>query len=192
MTMRVRIVIPPADEVVTVAEAKAVARVTHAAEDAMFPRWIRTAREDAEHLTQRSIGEQTLELRLPAFPGAAGAVELPRPPVTAVVSVSYRDAAGATQTLAGAGYVLRDDESGARLEPADKSVGWPDTDTVDGEVVVRYVAGYTPATVPASVADFILLEVGALYATRESAGEKPIVEHPFAKRLLDRSTVWDI
>lgn len=187
-----RVVTPPATEAVSVADLKAHARVTSTAEDAILPRFIRAAREDAEHLTQRSIGTQTLELRIDSFPGAGESIELPRPPVTSVISVVYRDTLGASQTLSPAGYALRDTEAGALLVPATPGAKWPDVDYFGGAVVITYVAGYTSATIPAGTASFILLEAATLYEARESAGEKPVAEHPFVPRLLDRTKQWDI
>ena len=187
-----RVVTPPTVEVVTVAEAKAHCRVTSDAEDALFPRWIRAAREDAEHLTQRAIGTQTLELRIDSFPGSGESIELPRPPVASVTSVVYRDTLGASQTLSPAAYALRDTEAGALLVPATPGAQWPDVDYFGGAVVITYVAGYTSATIPAGTASFILLEAATLYEARESAGEKPVAEHPFVPRLLDRTRQWDI
>jgi uncharacterized phiE125 gp8 family phage protein len=189
---RLRVVTPPASEAITLAEAKAHLRVTSGSEDAIIARHIRAAREYAEHLTQRAIGVQALELRLPSFPAGGGPIELARPPVISITSIEYRDADGVAQTLTSATYEVRNSEAGARVVVATPGASWPETDPLDGEVVVTYAAGYTAQTLPASTASFMLLEVGTLYANRESTAEKPVAANPFAERLLDRSRVWDI
>lgn len=187
-----RVVTAPTAEAVSVADLKAHARITSAAEDAILPRFVKTAREYAEHLTQRAIGAQTLELRIDAFPGSGESIELPRPPVTSITSVAYRDAFGVSQTLAPASYALRDTEAGALLVPATPGAAWPEVDEFDGAVVITYVAGYTAATLPGATASFILLEAATLYENREATSEKPAAEHPFVPRLLDRARQWDI
>jgi uncharacterized phiE125 gp8 family phage protein len=191
--MTLKVVTPPASEVVSLSEAKLHLRVTHDAEDAVILRGIKAARERTEHLTQRAIGTQTLELRLAGFPVAGAPLTLPMPPVTSVTSVTYRDAAGATQTLAPASYVLRDSEAGARLVLAPDVSAWPATDALDGAVVVTYAAGYTPSNVPASIVSFILLDLGTLYENRESmVTGVTATSLAFTERLLDRTKVWDI
>ena len=88
-------VITPPTEPVTLADARLHLRVTDTAEDALIGVWITAAREACEHYTQRSIGSQTLELRLDEFPD--GAIDLPRSPVTAITSLKYIDTNGTEQ-----------------------------------------------------------------------------------------------
>lgn len=189
--MNVRTLSGPDSEPITLAQAKAHLRVTHDAEDAQIARWLRSSREYAEHLAQRSIGRQVLALTLRSFP-AKREIPLPMGPVVAVVAVQYRDAAGAWQTMPPADYELAAVGQSECLALA-PGASWPSasSDAVAG-VSIQYAAGYTEQTIPQGVVDFVLLELGTLYATRESTGEKAVVDHPFAERLLDRARVWDI
>lgn len=154
--------IKPAVEPVTLTEAKAHLRVSHADEDSLIESLIEVAREKAESITGRAFIEQTIEqtgtLRLP------GLIMLYRSPLISVESVTVDGVA--------ADYV----QSGRTL----------DVDTA-GEYVVTYVAGMgdTADAVPTPVKQWILLELATLYAHRESAGENPVRPHSFVDSLLD-------
>lgn len=110
----------------------------------------------------RSLGVQTLELRLPAFP--CGRVVLPLGPIVEMVSVTYA-AAGGDVVVPGAGYELRGD----CLHP--KSA-WPS----GCNVRIRYKAGYDP--VPAIIRTAVKLRVGeiAMQFGRDATLKKEVVE----------------
>lgn len=146
------------------------------------------AHRHAQHYTQCSIGEQLLELALDEFP--AGPIQLPLGPVIRVSSVTYVDANGTTQTLAGSDYALDDFSTPAWLAPAYNSQ-WPSTLPTVNAVRVRYVAG---SNTPDDAVKFaLLLTVGHLYANRESVGPSNLTELPLgACALLDTVKVWSM
>lgn len=185
--MGLKVLTPVATEVVSLADAKVHLRVDHSSDDDLITALISAAREECEHLLERSIGQQTLSLSLDAFP--ADGIELPRPPVTSIVSIEYVDADGVTQALAGASYYLDDEQEPSWVVPA-YGVDWPDTRNEANAVVVTYVAGYT--TCPNAIRAWMLLRIGTLYRTREADSDRPALPSPFADRLLDRYRIWGV
>ena len=179
-------VITPADlsAAITVAEMRLNSRasMTDTTEDPLFVRWLASAAGMAEHYTQRSIGSQTLELALDEFP--SGPIELPRGPVTAITSITYVDATGATQTLAGSAYMLDDYGLQCWAVPAVSTV-WPATYGAANAVKVRYVAG----DLHPSVAVALLRAVSFQFENREATEEDVI---GFIKTQLDTVKVWGV
>lgn len=208
-----RLITAPTIEPVSLAEAKLHCRVDTTDEDASFTRWIQGAREQAEHLTERSLLPQTWEWTQDRFgyyrligmenflpnPGSrvpfeATRIDLPRPPVTAVTWVKYLDSAGVTQTLDPSFYVadIDNEPGGITLAPG-KS--WPVTWNVPNAVRVRYTAGYPDAaSVPANIKNFILLLVGTLYKFRELDidATQALQRSPHIVGLLDRGRIWSL
>ena len=154
MTLTVKT--PPADEPVTLSEAKDHLRVDGSDHDSQVTAVITAARERAERYLGRALVTQTLELRLDAFPAA---IDLPRPPVQSVASIKYIDSDGDEQTLDSADYKV--DAEGARIIPTDD---WPHTlDTVNA-VTVEYTAGYgDPEDVPEAIKQGILVHAERMF-----------------------------
>jgi uncharacterized phiE125 gp8 family phage protein len=183
--MALKLITAPAVEPLTLAEAKLHLRVTGSDEDALITSLIVAARRMAEQRSGRALCDQTWELALDAFP--AGAIELPRPPVSSIVSIKYLDAAGADQTLAADQYAL-DNYGGQHWALPAQDVAWPGTLAAANAVKVRFVAGYgAAAAVPADIKAWLLLAIGTLYAQRETVVADQAVELPggFWQSLLD-------
>lgn len=123
---------------------------------------ITSARQWVEEYTGRALIRQTWELALDAFP--ASAIQLPRPPVSSITSVTYADSAGVVQTLDPSGYSLDDYSLVNWLLPA-YGASWPGTADAANAVKIRYVAGYgaTGSDVPAPIVNAITLIVGQSY-----------------------------
>ena len=178
---------PPASEPVSLAEAKLHLKIeaTDTGEDSLIKRLIVVARRRAEVSTGRALVTQTWTLALDSFPG--GVIEVPRPPLSSVASITYVDPEGATQTLAADRYRVDAQREPGRLTPAwDES--WPPTRPVSNAVEVQFVAGYgDPGKVPEDIRQALLLIVGRYYAHREDvqAGGTPPVKMPLgAEHLL--------
>lgn len=208
-----RLITAPAIEPVTLAEAKLQCRVDTSDEDASFTRWIQGAREQAEHLLERSLLPQTWECTQDRFgyaclvgveefipasgariPFEATRIVLPRPPVTAVTWVKYLDSTGAQQTLDPSYYVVdTDNEPGGITLAPGKS--WPVTYNVPNAVRVRYTAGYADAaSVPANIKNFILLLIGTMFRFREldMDAAQALQRSPHLVGLLDRNRIWSL
>lgn len=164
--MRVFVVTPPAP---VVSYAEAVARLRLAGgvdEQADVEGMIAAATaliDGPDGWLGRAIGEQILEARLDRFP-TERTIDLPYPPVAAIVSVKYLDADGVEQTVASGDYSL----AGAKLALR-SGKDWPSTGDDIEAVRVRYDAGYE--TVPDNIKSAILLVTGDQYRHRDSAPE---------------------
>ena len=187
MRYALRLKTSPVTEPVSLAEAKLHLKIesTEAAEDSLIQRLIVVARHHAETSTRRALVTQTWTLALDGFPG--GVIEVPRPPLSSVTSITYIDPEGATQTVAADRYRVDAQREPGRLTPAwDES--WPPTRPVSNAVEVEFTAGYgTPDKVPEDLRQALLLIVGRYYAHREDvqAGGTPPVKMPLgAEHLL--------
>ena len=187
MRHALRLKTSPAKEPVSLAEAKLHLKIeaTDTAEDSLIKRLIVVARRRAEVSTGRALVTQTWTLALDSFPG--GVIDVPRPPLLSVASITYIDPEGATQTVAADRYRVDAQREPGRLTPAwDES--WPPTRPVSNAVEVQFVAGYgTSDKVPEDLRQALLLIVGRYYAHREDvqAGGTPPVKMPLgAEHLL--------
>lgn len=189
--MALKLITAAAALAVSLAEAKAHLRVDTSDDDTLITAMITAATESAEQITGRAIMPQTWELTLDAFPDA---FELTRVPVASITSVVYADTNGDDQTLSALLYSLdnNDDFGPTYVVPA-YDTEWPDTRDQINAVKVRYVAGYTDATlVPEPIKAWIKLQIGAMYENRERevTGSLVAVKLGFADALLDRYKVW--
>jgi uncharacterized phiE125 gp8 family phage protein len=168
--MALFLVTPPAKEPLTVAEAKVHLRVDEnvADEDDLIASLIVAARQHVETYTHRALCTQTWDDKRDGFPCA---IWLPKPPVSAVTSISYVDTSGATQTWAPTNYVT-DLPTGpwaraARIVAA-YAIPYPVTRSVPNAVTIRFVCGYgAPADVPDAIKAGLKLLIGHWYANRE-------------------------
>jgi uncharacterized phiE125 gp8 family phage protein len=145
----------PSAEPVSLHEAKLFLRVEHDAEDGAIQQMIATAREVAEQILNRSLLMQRWVATLYSAP--AHRVGLSFGPVSAIVSVTYYDDAGAATIADTESYRLSDPytiqfeycPSAARTE-------------------IRYDAGMaaTPAALPSALKQNILQHVAYLYGFR--------------------------
>lgn len=185
----------PAEEPVSLAEAKAHCRVDAdlTDDDGLIGALISAARRQAEHITGRALVTQSWRLTQVAFP--RGSLTLPRPPLQSVTNITYQDTAGSVQTYAPTGYQVITDEILGRIVPA-YDTSWPCARSAEAAVVVDFVAGYgAAADVPQDIKRWILLAVGTLYAQREAIVTGTIVaELPRAlwDALLDPYRIWSV
>ncbi len=183
-----KVITPPAAPVVTLVKLQSQTKVDVTAgvspEDDMLLSRLLAAHATAQHYTGISLGSQTLELALDAFPDA---IQLPQGPVTSVTSVTYIDSAGDLQTLDSADYAFDEYSTPQWVVPA-YGVTWPTTlDTVNA-VKVRYVAG--AATLPYAAEAALLLMVEWLHANRGDAMSEDDIQPCAAKSLLNTIKVW--
>lgn len=160
------VLVTPAPSPVTLADAKAHARVDHDDDDALIGALISAAVSHAQMWCSRVFGPSVWELSLPAFPN--GGISLPFWPIVSVQSVAYEDTLGLPQTV-----------SGHSLSNASVLTGsWP---AGASNVVVRFTAG---EGFPDDVRHAILLLIGHWYANRESVSEGSMLEVPLASTAL--------
>jgi uncharacterized phiE125 gp8 family phage protein len=191
--MTTRLITAPSLEPVTLAEAKLQCRVDDATDDALITSLIMAAREQCEHILQRSLITQTWEKVLDSFPDDND-IELLNPSILTITTVKYIDATTATETtLAGSQYSLDKDSEPGWLMPAN-GVTWPATLAVANAVRVRYTAGYgaTASDVPQGIKNWILLAVKELYDGCGGDTANKMLPNDFLSGMLDRYRVWSI
>ena len=177
------LVTPPASEPVTLAEAKAWARVDSADEDAVLTGLVAAARAAAEEYLGRSLVTQTWKLTLDPcgrrgewFEGTYDlpvdyfdgdlprAFDLPRGPVASVTSVTTYDPSNVAALFAAPNYRL--DAAGARLL-LNPNAYWPGNLRAAGGCEIVYVAGYgKSSSVPQPIKTGILIHAASLYEQR--------------------------
>ena len=161
--------VAPTIDPVSLAEQKAQCRVDHTDDDAYLLDLIAAATDSCEGFTGRQLIHATYTLKLDGFP-ANDEIELPRPPLSSVTSITYIDTAGTSQTVAAADYQTDSSAYVGRIMPAYNAY-WPATrDQQYNTVTVTFVAGYgaTAATVPIRLRQGIKAFVGTLYEHRET------------------------
>lgn len=130
--------VAPAQEPVSLAEAKLHLRVDHGLEDALIGALIITAREEAEFRTGQRLVTQTWTVT------ATQAGDLPLEGLTPLRSI----------TSDGVSFAV--------------SADLPPVLTVDGSGAVTIECGFgAPAQVPASIKQWMLIRIGTLYEHRQ-------------------------
>lgn len=159
----------PDVEPVSTAEAKSWSRIDTSADDTLIGTLITGARLRFESDARRSCITQTWEYYLDRFPSDDEAIELPRPPVQSVSSITYTDENGDSQTWSSSDYSLDSVSQPARVYPAYDET-YPETQDIRNAVKITYVAGYGDAgsDVPQDVRNAILMLVAHWYEHRET------------------------
>ncbi|HAJ48517.1 MAG TPA: hypothetical protein DCL54_18220, partial [Alphaproteobacteria bacterium] len=150
---------------VTLAEAKAHARIDIADDDALITRCIAAAREWVEAETGRALMTQTWRLTLDAWPDG-GAVILRRPPVQSVAEIRTFTAGGVAAIWVASNYGLalgREPQALMRV-----SAAWPVPGRTRAGIEIDITCGYgaLPTDVPAVLRQAVLVQTARLYARR--------------------------
>jgi uncharacterized phiE125 gp8 family phage protein len=193
--MAITIFTPPLAPPVTVAEAKAYARIAYDDDDDVIEELIAAARDHIEQATGRVTVATTYLLTLDEFP--PNELRLPRSPLRTVDSVHYDDAAGDEHTLASSAYTVDNKSEPPWLAPDGP---WPATFAGINSVRVQFSAGYAPvgspadhtANVPARAKVAIKALVAHWYNQREPVPVTPnFGEVPYhLTRLINGLRVW--
>ena len=179
-----KLITPPDDEPVTLAEAKVAARIDGDAHDAILPALITAAREQAEQIAGCALVEQVRRYELRDWP--ASGVPLPEHGATAV-AVSYWTGS-AWQSVPGVQF--GEVTGGTAIAHAD---AWPALPDVPARPRVRVdiTAGLAAADVATCLRVYIMASVahwienpGALTASGKAAS------NPLFERLLDPLKVY--
>ncbi|MFM0326088.1 head-tail connector protein [Caballeronia glebae] len=195
--MGLRLTQGPAEEPVSLEEAKLHLRVIDSSEDTLISMLISAARAHAENICRRVFVTQKFDLYLDAFPYytyygvipgyvpvdqlpsawmtmrnyavrfRGSKIDIPFPRLQSVDAITYVDASGATQTLDPSLYVVDSVSEPGVLTPKTNTY-WPDTENTTNAVKISFTAGYgSAADVPAGIKSWILLRVATLYENRE-------------------------
>ena len=175
--MAINVRTPPPVEPVTLEAAKLHCRIDVDADDTLINALIQTAREYCEGFQHRAYVAQTVEYTLDRWPPRP-VIYLPRPPVQEILSVSYLDADGVSQSFTG--YIADTDSEPARVV-LEYGASWPTEQLYPvNPIRIEFIAGHEPepaadpadppdyrANIPESVKAAIKLCVGNWYENRE-------------------------
>ncbi len=190
--LRLSLVSGPSVEPISRTEAESHLRLVSNEEAGTLTRLIQVGREWLETGTRRALISQQWDLFLDQFPASAQAIELPKPPLISVDSITYIDADGATQTFAAADYEVDTATEPGRVRPVPDKV-WPIAqDDRLNAVTVRFTAGYgTDADdVPAGIRQGLLLVVEHLFENRGATAPALIREVPMGLKHLIQQYRW--
>ena len=168
MPLTIAVIVQPAAEPVSLAQAKIHCRVDHTADDALLTSLIVAARQWCEQIMRRSIMTQTRTLSLDDWPN--GMIQLPFSKVQSIVSIQYYDQNSNVQTLPTSSYYTDFISEPARISFAPATaLPVAEIDRINS-ITVTYVAGYGDASdVPQAISQAILLLVGHWYENREAS-----------------------
>jgi uncharacterized phiE125 gp8 family phage protein len=143
--MGLKLVTAPAEQPITLAQAKMQCRATEFTDDDTLIELFIDAAVDfvdgPSGFLGRALIDQTWDYYLDAFPTDSGPIEIPLPPLIEVIGLFYQDGDGVEQEWTSTNY--RVDASG---EPGKISLGsgvsWPTPITEGDAVRIRFRAGY--------------------------------------------------
>lgn len=198
MATSLTLVTPPSGEPVTLSDLKAQLRLDTSYEDSLLSDYLTAARTLVEEYSRLALLTQTWSYSLDGSPidrlGLAGwplllpntvresTLELPRPPLQSVTSVTFYDAGGAATVFDPGNYWVDTTTYPGRIALRQGKT-WPVLLRNVNSFVVQYVSGYgaSGTSVPAPIRRAVLLTAAALYEAREGADD-PLP--PAARQLL--------
>lgn len=161
------LVTEPAEEPVSLTEAKSHLRVDIDDDDTLISSLITAAREVVEKLSRRALVTQTWRLSLDEWPDG-DEIDIPKPPLQSVSSITYTDSDDTTTTWSSSLYEVDADSEPGRVKLA-YGESWPaDTLAETNPIKITFVAGYGEAAdVPDRWKQAIKLILGHWYENRE-------------------------
>lgn len=170
----------PAARCVSIEEAKLHLRVDQSAEDGSIAAYLDAAIAACEHYSGRTLNQRQFALYLQDW---SAVIALPLAPLVSVDSVKYRDTNETLQTVDSGLYFVGAPKSACPWLSFTSAFTSPDLSDKPDPIEVTVTAGYDvtdpseagPAwlALPAAAKAAILLDVGHLYANRESVQVKP-------------------
>lgn len=185
--MGLKLITAPANDPVTLDEAKAHLRVDFDDDDMMIEAFIQAATEYVDGpkgFLGRALVQQTWDFYLDEFPASrlsrrgwknTSYIQVPLPPLISVGGVFYLDASGTEQEMDTSTYRVDPSSEPGRILLSSGS-SWPQIHCEEeSSVRIRFTAGYidssqSPAVdnVPKMIKAAILLHIGDLYQNRET------------------------
>ncbi len=165
--MSLKLITPPAIEPVNPEEAKIRLRIDGTDDDSFLSMLISTARQSAEKFCRRVFINQTWDLTLNSNE-VSDPLEVLKPPLQSITSITYIDTAGVTQAFSSSNYWVDTNSEPGRilLKPGGS---WPSGMRDYASFIIRYIAGYgaNPDDVPGAIREAMLRMVTTLYERRE-------------------------
>lgn len=177
----------PAEDLVTLAEAKAHCHVEFSDDDALLTGLVAAATRRLDGysgILGRCLVTQSWRVDMSDWP-RADVLRLPFPDVSTITSVKYFDADNAEQTVSSGLYELQADARGSFIRFRDEFTAPEVYDDRLDAVKVIFVAGYGAASaVPAPIRTAALMMVAHWYANREAAASGEMHEIPLGVTAL--------
>jgi uncharacterized phiE125 gp8 family phage protein len=143
---------------------------------------IPAAREACEDFLGVALAQKVYSVTLDRFPCAA--IELAWPPLVEITTVTYVGQDGVEMTLPADSYTVDKSLPVPWLLPVIGS--WPAAADVANAVRVNYLAGYTPANIPAKLKVAVLLMLEHMFKNRGAVTDKSSFEMPLGIEYLLR------
>lgn len=179
--------VAPVIQPISIADAKAQARIVSDDELGLLNSYINAATDAAEQYLGRGLLTQTWKFTLSQF---ADVMWLPMAaPLASVTSVKYYDENGALQTLSTSIYTVDTTCRPGKIVRAPNQV-WPtvQSDRLSSTVEITYVVGWTAAAlVPERIKQGIRLYLSAAFADREGKeleSMRPAIEACWTDRVF--------
>lgn len=139
---------PPSAEPVSLDEVKLLARVTHAADDALIALLMKSARQWAEAYTRRAAMTQTWALYVSGMP-RTNRIMLPKGPLLSVAQIEFFDDHDNASVWDQANYFVNLERPQGEIVLRSGAT-WPLAQRCANGMVVTYDAGYgaDPSSVP--------------------------------------------
>lgn len=159
---------PPAEEPLTLPEAKSHLRVDFADEDTGITGLIASARKRFEDETGRQLITAQYRMRFDRLPTGEGIILLPKAPLQSVETLSYIDVDGNSQALTeNTDFVVETDREPGRIRLAYNKT-WPSCRRQPNAATIDFTAGYgAAAAVDELIKDALRLMIGQNYEFRE-------------------------
>jgi|SRR5215211_1086505 len=168
--MGLRLISPPAEEPVTVDEAKAFLSEVGGATDPLISALLKASRQTLDGWggkLGRALVTQTWELSLDEFP--LYEVRIPLGPVQSILSIKYDDEDGIENTVDPGDYYL-DNTSYPAWVALNEDASWPSTLGAFNAVRIQFVCGYGGAAdVPEPIRQAIILQTASHFRFRGDA-----------------------
>lgn len=168
-------------------------RLSHTDEDALLLDYLRAACAYVEQQTRRALMSQQWRLSLECWPSSTALIELPRPPLASVESITYIGAAGLRNTVAAEQYATSSPSPLPGVAPIWGEI-WPAARPERDSVQITYSAGYADAQdVPADLCNAILLLIAHWYENREASTLGNLSEPPYSvEALLSSHRIYSV
>jgi len=173
-------------DIVSLATLKAHSRLlSGTSEDALLALYLGAAVDLVERHTSRALLDKQRTFRAARWEG----LRLPYAPLLSIVSLTYRDENGATQTLDTSAYSVRNAAQEDRRGLLLPAVGteWPALQELeqDGQITVTYTAGRASADdIPSGLKLAVLHVAASFYEQRLPLADIEHYELPFNLRAL--------
>ncbi len=182
MTYVWQVTTPPAEEPVTLTEAKLQVQIDSdiTIHDPYITILITAARQMIEAETDRSIVTQTITTKIHAFPhtGHNTWISLPRPNLQSITSISYVDCDGVTQVWDSSLYEIETFREPGIVYPAFGEC-YPTTRSQPYAVTIVHPSGYGNASeVPDTIKQAMFLLISHGFNNRSAVCEGSFVELP--------------